>query len=67
MRKMCTSCGGTGKCERKIQGVFQSFPCISCTNGVAIIEHQTECTLIEALTDLGIRFVLPASMKSENH
>jgi hypothetical protein len=62
--KMCTTCGGTGKIEVKVVGgAFKNQPCAWCLNGVAKIEHITEIDLVQALTELGIRFVLPQSMK----
>lgn len=67
MRKMCSACGGTGKIERRFGvGQFKTENCLHCTNGVAIMEHHTEISLIEALTELGIRFVLPENMKPKN-
>lgn len=63
MRKQCTICGGTGKREQRINGLFKQVPCCHCINGISKIEHMTDVSLIEALTELGIRFVLPASMK----
>ena len=62
-RKMCEVCGGTGKKEMKINGLFKQVPCSWCQNGVTTVEHMTEVDLIVALTELGIKFVLPASMK----
>lgn len=62
-RKQCTICGGTGKREQKINGMFKQVPCCHCINGITKIEHITEIDLLDALTELGIRFVLPASMK----
>jgi len=64
--KTCPVCRGTGKREQKIaNGDFKSSSCIHCKNGITIIEHMTEISLIDALTELGIRFILPASMKPE--
>lgn len=62
-RKMCETCRGTGKKEMKINGLFKQVPCSWCQNGVTTVEHMTEVDLIDALTELGIKFVLPASMK----
>lgn len=67
MKKMCPFCHGTGKHDQKFgPGQFKAVNCIHCTNGVAPIEHMTEISLIDALTELGIRFILPASMKYTN-
>ena len=66
VNKMCPFCRGVGKHEQKVApGQFKSVPCIHCTNGVAPIEHMTEISLIDALTELGIRFILPDSMRNE--
>lgn len=66
INKMCPVCRGTGKVERKLSpGNFKSENCIHCTNGVARIEHMTDISLVDALTELGIRFILPAAMKPE--
>lgn len=64
MRKMCPSCRGTGKIERKIAGGgFKTDSCIHCTNGVAPIEHQTEITLKEALNEIGIYKMIENTVK----
>lgn len=66
MRKQCTNCGGTGKREQKINGIFKQVPCSWCQNGIAKVEHMTDVSLLDALTELGIRFILPASMNPNN-
>ena len=54
MRKQCTNCGGTGKREQKINGIFKQVPCSWCQNGIAKIEHMTDVSLTEALNEIGI-------------
>ena len=48
-RKMCTACGGTG-----FQDKERRRACTYCRNGVAIIEHQTSISLLDALHNLGL-------------
>jgi len=63
VKRFCPFCHGTGKHEKRVApGQFEKVNCIHCTNGVAPIEHMTEISLVDALTELGIRFILPASM-----
>lgn len=45
---MCSYCGGTGKISR---GNKQEA-CRECNNGIALIEHQTEVDLLDALEEL---------------
>jgi DnaJ-class molecular chaperone len=42
---MCKVCGGTGTIQN-------GRKCIECKQGVALIQHQTEIGLIEALNEL---------------
>lgn len=68
VRRMCPSCNGTGKREINLGNKqYKTINCSTCDGrGVYDFEHHTDATLIEALTELGIRFVLPANLKPEN-
>jgi len=66
--RLCPTC--LGKRTRDINigsGQRKTVNCSTCQgSGLYKDERETDVSLIEALTELGIRFILPASMKPTN-
>lgn len=63
--RFCPVCGGKKTVEINLgQHQHKTVTCSTCTGtGVYYFERPDEISLVEALTELGIRFILPASMK----
>lgn len=63
IRKQCPICRGTGKRDVKFTDVFKTIVCQHCKNGVAEIEHMTEISLRDALTEIGMYSLIRNTVK----
>lgn len=63
IRKQCPICHGTGKREVKFSGIFKTIDCQHCKKGVAEIEHMTEISLRDALTEIGMYNLIRNTVK----